>query len=260
MITPGDGNAAFPAPPGHRRWLIAVAGLAEAEAVVRGLEAGTGDGVSERVTFTGPVDWRARPVGDRFDLVLTGVGKGNAAGALARVFVPPRHGGVLSLGLGGGFNGLGVGEVVIASESLYADEGAVREEGWQTAAEFGFPAGAAISKAATLAGAGMGVCCDAHVVDALRDVARAGGFAAHVGPVATVSTVSGVDSLASAVRERTGAIAEAMEGAAVGLTAKRLAPEAWFAECRVISNRVGSDAGWNLDVGLAGIEAVARGL
>jgi len=239
---------------------VVVAARAEAEAVIRGLERASGGGVGERVRFHGDVDWRARPVGERFDLVLSGVGKANAAGAVARVFVAPRHGGVLSIGFGGGFNGLNPGDAVVASESLYGDEGAIRPAGWETAAAFGFPAGAGIGEAASLAGGGMGVRSDEELVAALRHAADAADLTCHVGPVATVSTCSGVGDLADRVRERTGAAAEAMEGAAVGLTAKRLDPEALFAECRIISNHVGPDPRWDAEAALAGLERLSANL
>ncbi|MGA1045489.1 MAG: hypothetical protein ACO3ZY_09835, partial [Phycisphaerales bacterium] len=58
-----------------------------------------------------------------------------------------------------------------------------------------------------------------------------------VGVIATVATCSGTDRLASEVVRRTGAIAEAMEGAAVLHAARRLGAPA--IEVRAISNTTG---------------------
>ena len=79
-----------------------------------------------------------------------------------------------------------------------------------------------------------------------------------IGAVATVSTCSGTGEGAEAARIRTGAIAEAMEGAAVGQAVARLSDlqprcEAGFAELRVISNTTGdrSSQRWDLKGALA---------
>ena len=60
---------------------------------------------------------------------------------------------------------------------------------------------------------------------------------AATGPIATVATCSGTDALAAGIAVRTGAIAEAMEGAAVLHAARLLGAPA--IELRSISNRTG---------------------
>jgi futalosine hydrolase len=57
------------------------------------------------------------------------------------------------------------------------------------------------------------------------------------GVIATVSTCSGRDDLARAVATRTGAAAEAMEGAAVALAARRM--NVRYGEVRAVSNTTG---------------------
>ena len=66
------------------------------------------------------------------------------------------------------------------------------------------------------------------------------------GPIATVATCSGTDAAAESVARRTGAVAEAMEGAAVVHAARRLGVPA--IELRVISNTTGDreDQEWDL--------------
>ncbi len=74
----------------------------------------------------------------------------------------------------------------------------------------------------------------------------------HTGPVATVSWCSGSEACARGVVNRTGAIAEAMEGAAVALSARRVSPTIRTGELRVISNSTGdrADQRWALEESL----------
>lgn len=98
--------------------------------------------------------------------------------------------------------------------------------------------------------AGSAVPVDEGVLGAIRPLADA------AGPVATVSTCSGLDSLAGQVRARTGALAEAMEGAAVGQVAHRLGIP--FGELRVVSNTTGDRPRqvWDLKGALERLAAV----
>ena len=107
--------------------MLAVAAPAEARAVLAGLG--------------GPVEYADRPwethaLGPRLDLVVTGVGKTNAAAAVARAVDAARHAAVLSVGVAGALPtekpgaGLELGAVVLASESVYADEGLLGPGGW----------------------------------------------------------------------------------------------------------------------------------
>jgi futalosine hydrolase len=74
-----------------------------------------------------------------------------------------------------------------------------------------------------------------------------------IGPIATVATVSGTDEAAMEVVRRTGAVAEAMEGAAVVHAAQRLHTPA--IELRAISNTTGHRSGqtWDLEAALAAL-------
>ncbi|HCT45637.1 MAG TPA: hypothetical protein DF699_10535 [Phycisphaerales bacterium] len=83
-------------------------------------------------------------------------------------------------------------------------------------------------------------------------------FCTRTGPIATVSWCSGSDACAQGVVERTGAICEAMEGAAVALAARRIDPGIATAELRVISNTTGdrSSQRWALDDSLRSLRAV----
>lgn len=204
-----------------KRTLIVVAAPAEAAAVCR--EFGAAE-VGE--------PWKLVELGRGFDLVMSGVGKANAAGATARFLDPARHGRVVSAGIAGALPslqadgrwaaGLEIGAVAAAAECAYSDEGIETPDGFLDCGQMGFPLGDF---------PGRGVPVDAGVLVWLR------GVAGRVGTIATVSTCSGTDDLARRVVERTGAIAEAMEGAAVVQVARRLGVAA--GEVRVISNTTG---------------------
>lgn len=207
--------------------LLAVASKGETAAVLRGLGVASPGLVRE---------WERVEAAPGVDLVQTGIGKSNAAAAVARRLDPSRHAVVLSVGIGGVLPGsaVRVGQVVVASAAVYADEGLETPEGFSDCDAMGFPLadfkGSAVPVSAEVAG-WLGPIADA------------------VGPVATVSTCSGTDERAREVARRTGALAEAMEGAAVALTALRLGVPA--GEVRVMSNTTGDRKKQRWDVALA---------
>jgi futalosine hydrolase len=192
-------------------------------------------------------EWRLHHLNSRFDIVVSGIGKANAAAAAARSIDPARHGAVVSLGIAGGLPGAGLvpGDVVAATASVYADEGLLTPEAFLDCAQMGFPLGPF---------GGSRIDADPAVLDILRQVASA------EGPVATVSTCSGVNALAQQVRERTQAVAECMEGAAVAHVARRLGVAS--GELRVISNSTGDRGSqvWDLKGALAKLEQVVGAL
>jgi futalosine hydrolase len=213
-----------------RKVLVAIAAEVEARAVLAGL------GASADVIHP----WRLLPVGPRIDLVLTGVGKAAAAGAVARVLDPALHSLVLSVGIAGSYGPAPLCAVVGATESVFADEGVQTPAGFIDLASLGFPP----------VDHGMSVRIGEAVVNALTP------HCTLIGAVATVSTCSGTDDLAASLQRRTGAIAEAMEGAAVGLVAHNLGVP--FGELRTISNTTGDRAGqvWQLKDALAALSRV----
>ena len=217
----------------QRTWLIALAAPREFEAVARAL------GGDETIAM-----WKlvhTPMMGEvGLDLVWTGVGKSNAAGAVARVLDVNRHVGVLSAGIAGalplGSSGpsCSILDVICASESVFADEGVQTPDGFESCAQMGF------------APFDNGTDSVVHSSEATAWLMK---FSDVQGKVATVSVCSGTDSGARAVVDRTGAIAEAMEGAAVGLAARRIDPSILTGELRVISNTTGDRGAqrWDLD-------------
>ncbi len=193
--------------------LLVVAWPLEAEPILRALE----------LDPEPPPFWVRREVAPGCDLVVSGVSKSNAAGCVAHCVGPEKDTGILDVGLAGVLPGAcaHLGDLVLATRSIFADEGIETPAGFQTFNEMGF---------ALLDGSD-----EVPITPAWRH--RLSGFVEHEGPIATVSTCAGTDAQAARVRARTGAICEACEGAAAGLVAHRLGLP--FAELRVLSNTTG---------------------
>jgi len=176
-------------------------------------------------------------------LVLAGgIGRVNAAAATTEALV--RRGpfdAVLSAGVGGALPGsdLAVGDTVVASQCVYVEEGIVTRHGFADLASIGLELGDFD---------GNTVPVDATLLDRLSEILP-------VGPIATVATCSGTDAAAQQVRDRTGAIVEAMEGAAVVHAARRLRTPG--IEVRTVSNHTGDRErqGWDLAGALTALGA-----
>lgn len=211
--------------PAQRPWLVLVAAPKEVSAALAAL--GTPDAI--------PETWGCVRA-ERAVIVRTGVGKWAAAGAAARWYDPARHAGVLSFGVAGALpgSGLPLGAAVLADPSRFADEGLAAPDAFVPLSDMGFPD-------------------DAPTAPDPASRAALAPLADRVGPIATVSTCAGTDALARAHRDRAGAVAEAMEGAAAGAAVRRTDPRARFAELRVVSNTTGNrpDQAWDLPLALA---------
>ena len=211
--------------------LLVVAAPAEAKAVTAGLKSAV------------PGPWDRYSVAPGLAMVVTGIGKANAAGATGRFAHPNDR--LLSIGVGGALSECYPGDVVIASTSVFADEGVQTPTGFLDCDALGFPL-------ASFAGSAVPVSeqWTEQVATAL------GSLSPRRGPIATVSTCSGTDALAQQVRTRTGALAEGMEGAAIALIAHRL--NLPFAEVRIISNTTGDRdrQTWDLPRALARLSDV----
>lgn len=225
------------------RVLLAVAAPAEARAVASAFRAAPVD-----LRAVARWDWPVLPLAPGFDLLETGVGKANAAAAAA--LRGPGYGVVLNLGVCGALPGDApprIGDAVLASVSVYADEGVQTESVFQSVPEMGFALGPF---------PGAAVACDDTLRCALAPLV------ARTAPVATVSTCSGTDAMARAVASRTGAAAEAMEGAAIGHALARAAPGTRFAELRTVSNTTGDRARqrWDLHAALDRLARIAASI
>ncbi|WP_418791185.1 futalosine hydrolase [Phosphitispora sp. TUW77] len=188
----------------NRRILVMTAVSAEMEAVLRGL----GD---EK----------------RFDVSLAGVGSAAAAANTAKALAKAHYEYdlVVSAGIGGGFPGIAeVGSLVVASKVVAADLGVETEEGFTGLDELG-----------------LGQICfqvDTNLAYQVQEAFCSAGLAVSIGPVLTVSTVTGTNAGAIELARRIpGAAAEAMEGYGVAVAAADC--DIPMLEIRAISNLVG---------------------
>lgn len=198
---------------------------------------------------------RGRMDGVPVIVLAAGMGKVNAAhGATALL---ERHAvrGVVSFGIAGAYAGSGVSiaEVVVASEVAYGDEGVETPTGWMTPEAMEIPL-------AVRGGTRFFDCFvpDAERVENARSALRAAGIAARAGGIATVSTCSGTTALGARLAKRTGALCEAMEGAAVAHICTLY--DVPFLEVRAISNDVEDrDMGrWRIAEAAAAVQAAVR--
>lgn len=196
-----------------------------------------------------PAEWEPRELDAGLALVMTGVGKANAAAGVGIALCSRTYGAVINLGIAGalpGSNPPAIADPIAATRSVYADEGLALPDGsFVGCSEMGFPLGPFDDR---------GVSASAGLLDRLAP------FVSATGPVATVSTCSGTDALARTVVDRTEAVAEAMEGAAAGQVAARLGVP--FLELRVISNTTGNRDSqvWSIGEALKGISELAAGI
>jgi futalosine hydrolase len=180
-------------------------------------------------------------------VVVAGIGRTNAAAATAEALAEARAAGtpfaaVISVGIAGALPGsnLAIGTVIVADVCIYAEEGIALPEGQGDMRVLGFPLGDF---------EGNRVPVDGALLSGFRSLGTAC-------EIATVATCSGTDAAAHAVRTRTGAMAEAMEGAAVVHAARRAGVPA--IEIRSISNTTGDRAKqqWNIAAAFAALGAV----
>ncbi len=204
-----------------------------------------------RVLVVTSVPAEAKAIGDGAAaavVIISGIGRANAAAATTEAIV--RDGpfdAVVNAGIAGMLpgSGLDLGEVVVASQCVYAEEGLITPSGFAGVEALGFALGDF---------PGNAVPVDEGLLARLSQRWPAG-------PIATVATCSGTDDAAAAITQRTTAIAEAMEGAAVVHAARRLSVPA--IELRSISNTTGDRdrQRWDLPRALAALgDAVPRAL
>ena len=183
-----------------------------------------------------------RPPAFAGEVLVCGVGKTGAAAATAARLAKGGVRAVVSFGVAGAYPGagLGVGDVVVATEVAVVDEGLETGERFVGFARPGMTVAAAVwtpSDGSIAAGA-----------------PRDAGFRIVRGRIATVSVCAGTERLARE-RHATGAVAESMEGAAVAHAAALFGVA--FAEVRGISNLCGPREGARFDLATAVRNAAA---
>ncbi len=179
--------------------------------------------------------FRGSMYGHSVSVLHAGVGKTNAAAATVALLETWRPSAVIVLGCGGAYpgSGLEVGDLALATEEIYGDEGTLTPEGFRDMEFLGLPLAQTQQKAFY-----NRFPVDGRLLEKARPLllqtmeAMERKLAA--GPFVTVSCGSGTDRGALEMAQRTAGICENMEGAAVAhLCAQYGTP---FLEFRGISN------------------------
>jgi futalosine hydrolase len=142
----------------------------------------------------------------------SGLGKTNAAQCLTSLILNYSPSSIVLFGVGGAYpdSGLGVGDVAVATQEVYADEGVLLEDGFHPLEMIGIP----------LLKSGRRKYFNQFPLDAslsrkMVRAARSIGLRVEAGIFATVSACTGTRQRADELSRRFGAICENMEGAAV---------------------------------------------
>lgn len=200
-----------------------------------------------RILIVTAVDREAHAIDfiEGVSLVVGGIGRTNAAAATTEALL--KRGpfdAVISAGVAGALpeSSLTIGQTLVASACIYSEEGLVSSAGLCDMTALGLSLGDF---------EGNVVPVDDLLLEKLAECFR-------IGPIATVAICSGTDEAARSVVRRTGALAEAMEGAAVVHAARRLHTPA--IELRTISNSTGDRVSqtWDLDQALAELGQAVR--
>ena len=229
-----------PAPP---RLLVVTAVAPEAAAVLRGVEAALPQAGPTEVRLPGGYLLQRRgPV----DVLAAGVGPAAAAAGTATALATADYALAVSAGIAGGFAPAApLGCAVVAEAIVAADLGAQTPDGFATVTDLGF-----------------GRVCHrtAHAEPVARRL-RDAGLPTALGPVLTVSTVTGSAERAAELTARhPGAVGEAMEG--FGVAEAAAAHGTPVLELRAVSNAVGprDRAAWRIGEAFATLERIFAAL
>lgn len=199
--------------------------------------------------------------GQKMAVLHTGIGKINAASAVTALLENYRIEILIIVGCCGAYpgQGLGKGDLILASEELCADEGVLTPDGFRDFATLGF---------SLLKNKGSGLpcrfCADARLRESalphLENQAAEGGFRLRIGPLVTVSTCSGTSRSGLEMQSRTGGLGENMEGAAVAQVCQQY--KVPFLELRGVSNLVEDRdlARWDLEGAAGNAQQALMGL
>lgn len=196
--------------------------------------------------------------GQSVALQHSGVGKANAAATAALLLEKLQPEAVLCFGCAGAYldSGLSIGDLVLANEEIYGDEGAAAPDGFLDMQALGFP----------LAEHGGEQWFNRFPADpellahGHRLITRNLGAQQRVacGPLVTVSTCSGTTAAGNLLARRTEGLGENMEGAAIAQLCARFGVP--FFEVRGISNLVEDrdPARWDLPLAAVAAQQAVR--
>jgi len=188
--------------------------------------------------------------GNDISLTHSGIGKAAAAAASISLLNNCQPEALWLFGCGGAYlgSGLTIGDIALADSEIFSDEGVNTADGFRDLASMGFPMRQT-----------SGTFFNTWPVDQklhdwaqpyLTEHAELTDIKLASGPFTTVSTCTGAASKAAEIENRTGAICENMEGAAVALACQQLSVP--LLEVRGISNMVEDrdTSRWNLPAGM----------
>lgn len=187
-------------------------------------------------------------------LQASGVGKANAAACAMLLLEGLRPQAVICFGSAGVYpgHGLKIGDLLLASEEVYGDEGALTPDGFLDMQELGLP----LVERAAEKWFNRFPADPEMLAHAQRVLGRERCIA--VGPLVTVSCCSGTTAAGVQLAERTGGLGENMEGAAIAQICARLGVP-WL-EIRGISNQVEdrAPAHWDLPAAATAAQQAVR--
>jgi futalosine hydrolase len=162
-----------------------------------------------------------------------GIGKANAAAASAVLIEQYQPRRIIIAGCGGAYpgSGLAVGDLAVASEELFGDEGTVAPRGWLDLKQMGLP----LLQQGERNWYGT-LPLSLHETEKVLQLADSHGLRLTRGRFVTVSACSGTKERGLELARRHQAICENMEGAAIALNALRYGVPCL--EIRGISNLV----------------------
>jgi futalosine hydrolase len=190
--------------------------------------------------------------GRKIALLHSGIGKTNAASAVTALLETLRPGAMMVIGSGGAYPGssLEIGDLALATEEMFADEGVATPDGFRDFSDLGFPLLSDENfQLQSRFSADRQLLNDARPV--FEQVAAAAGKKLVAGTLVTVSTCSGSEQSGREMALRTGGLCENMEGAAIAQVCSLYGVP--FLELRGISNRMENRdlAGWDLPAAAA---------
>jgi len=159
---------------------------------------------------------KGRINGQLISLLHTGVGKVNAALATEALLSERKPSAVILFGCGGAYpgRGLSIGDMALAEEEIYGDEGAITPDGFLDMQKIGFPL-CSNDDASFYNHLPLHQGLHAEARARLKAFLSPQGRHLAPGPFVTVSTCSGTDAAGLQMAKQTGGICENMEGAAV---------------------------------------------
>ena len=182
-----------------------------------------------------------------------GIGKANAASAATSLVERYHPQLIINIGCGGAYpgSGLSVGDLAVASDEIFGDEGVLTPAGWMDMKQVGLPLFSEGERAWY-----NSIPLARHEAQKAMQLADSRGLQLVRGRFVTVSSCSGTKARGLELARRYQAVCENMEGAAIALTALRYGGIPCL-EIRGISNLVEDRDMARWDIGRA-VEAAQR--